>query len=173
MKYGYIRHATYAKSKIKQLTGIEVDEVFTDEGEVSDDVWPWPQLQELLDMIQEGDTVYVKSLDRMSRNVSDVANITSQFIEAKATLHITDTGVQISNEGAEILSVLNMLKSLENAISKEVKEETKPGPKPQLSSSQVAEIKRRAVNGEMISKLAREFNISRAILYQKYGIKRK
>ena len=173
MKYGYIRHATYAKSKIKQLTGIKVDKTFTDEAEVSDGVWPWPQLQNLLDTIKEGDTVYVKSLDRMSRNVSDVADITSQFIKAKTTLYITDTGVQISNERSEILPVLNMLKSLENAISKEVKEETKPGPKPQLSASQVAEIKQRAENGEMISKLAREFNISRAILYQKYGIKRK
>lgn len=173
MKYAYIRHAPYAKTQIKQLVGIAVDATFTDEAEASDETWPWPQLQALLDTIKEGDIVYVKSLDRISRNVGEVADLTSKFIQVNASLHVIDTGVQIAKESSGLLSILNTLKKLEVAISKEVKEETKPGPKRQLTESQAAEIRKRAEAGEMVSKLAREYGVSRAVLYQKYDVKRK
>lgn len=169
MLYGYIRHAPFLKTPIKQLAGMQFDQTFTDFAETQD---AFSELEKMLSLLSEGDVVFVKSLDRIGRNATEIAKIAHTFINAGAALMVVDTGVRICRENGEALTVLSMLANLEKATAANVKQEVKSGPKPLLTGLQAAEIRRRADAGEMVTKLAREFGVSRASLYEKYGVKR-
>lgn len=173
MKHGYKRHAKFTQERDPQLIGMveSFDTVSTDSADSTDD-WPWPRLSYILDSLEAGDEIYVQSLDKIASSIEDVEKLTQKLIEASATLVIVDSGQKISNDNIGILSTLKTIKSLQASISNEIKAGTKRGPKPQLTEEQAAEIRLRAENGEMVSKLAREFGVSRAILYRKYDVKR-
>lgn len=73
MKIGYIRVSTADQNPERQRTELEavgVEEIYEDR--VSGKNLDRPQLQEMLAFIRKGDTIIVHSLDRLSRNLSDL-----------------------------------------------------------------------------------------------------
>lgn len=73
MKYGYVRVSTKGQNTARQdvlMRELEVDRVFVDKcsGKNTDR----PQLQKMMSLLQEGDTVVVESYSRMSRSTKDL-----------------------------------------------------------------------------------------------------
>ena len=69
MKYGYARVSTVSQELEVQLTALEnegCDKIYSEKftGTKSDR----PQLQEVLSILKEGDTLVVTKLDRLARN---------------------------------------------------------------------------------------------------------
>jgi DNA invertase Pin-like site-specific DNA recombinase len=57
----------------RQLDGVELDRVFTDNASGKDVVRP--QLDALLAFVRDGDTVVVHSMDRLARNLDDLRRL--------------------------------------------------------------------------------------------------
>lgn len=171
MKHGYKRYAKYLTERDPQLIGMldTFDTVSVDNSDCTDP-WPWPRLYYILDSLKPGDEVYVQSLDKIASSIDDVERIARVLIDAKASIVIVGGGQRISGENIGILNALDTIKKLQSSIAEEIRLSTKPGPPPMLTETQAEEIRKRAKAGEMVSKLAKEFGVSRAILYRKYGV---
>lgn len=70
MNVGYIRVSTADQSTERQLDGMELDKVFTDT--CSGSTVDRPQLRVALEVLRAGDTLWVHSVDRLSRSLVDL-----------------------------------------------------------------------------------------------------
>lgn len=70
MNVGYIRVSTTEQSTERQLDGIALDKVFTDT--CSGSTMERPQLRIALEVLRPGDTLWVHSVDRLSRSLVDL-----------------------------------------------------------------------------------------------------
>jgi DNA invertase Pin-like site-specific DNA recombinase len=73
MNIGYIRVSTTDQSTERQLDGIALDKVFTDT--CSGSTLERPQLRVALEVLRAGDTLWVHSVDRLSRSLVDLLGL--------------------------------------------------------------------------------------------------
>jgi len=66
---GYIRVSTIEQNTARQLDGYTLDRIFEDKA--SGATTDRPKLQEMLEYVREGDTIYVHSIDRLARSITD------------------------------------------------------------------------------------------------------
>src|SRR6202158_6175293 len=93
-RIGYRRVSTLDQHTERQLEGIDVAKIFTDQASGKDT--KRPQLEALMSFVREGDTVVVHSMDRLARNLDDLRRIIRgltdkgvrvQFITENLTFH--------------------------------------------------------------------------------------
>jgi DNA invertase Pin-like site-specific DNA recombinase len=73
MNVGYVRVSTTDQSTERQLDGIALDKVFTDT--CSGSSLDRPQLRVALEVLRAGDTLWVHSVDRLSRSLVDLLGL--------------------------------------------------------------------------------------------------
>ena len=138
-----------------------------------------PQLEALLKDLQAGDTVVVKSLDRLSRSTKDLLEIVEQIKKVGAGLKILDLAVDTSTPMGEFfLTIMGAIGQLER---KTIKERTKEGisiAKTKgtykgrqkgaiaLKGESLDRFKKFYAKGFNVSDLAKEFNVSRPTVYK-------
>lgn len=84
-----------------------------------------PELKRLLSDLCEGDTVVVKSVDRLSRSTLDLLEISEQITSANAHLKILDLNIDLSSPIGEcVLTILGAVAQMERTT---IKERTKEG----------------------------------------------
>lgn len=81
-RIGYIRVSSFEQNPERQLEHVLVDKVFTDKASGKDT--NRPQLDALLSIVREGDTVAVHSMDRLVRNLDDLRRLV-QGLTQRAT----------------------------------------------------------------------------------------
>ena len=139
-----------------------------------------PDLVRMLNDLQAGDTVVVKSIDRLSRSTKDLLEIVEQIRTARANLHILDLKIDTSTPMGEcVLTILGAIAELDR---KTIKERTAEGiaiaksqgkykgrKKGAISLRDTEAIKRFKIfynSGLTKSDIAREFNVSRTTVYK-------
>ena len=139
-----------------------------------------PELVRMLNDLQAGDTVVVKSIDRLSRSTKDLLEIVEQIRTAQANLHILDLKIDTSTAmGKCVLTILGAIAELDR---KTIKERTAEGiaiakaagkyrgrKKGAISLRDMEAIKRFKIfynSGLTKSAIAREFNVSRTTIYK-------
>ena len=139
-----------------------------------------PELERMLNDLQAGDTVVVKSIDRLSRSTKDLLDIVEQIRTARANLHILDLNIDTSTAmGKCVLTILGAIAELDR---KTIKERTAEGiaiaksqgkykgrKKGAISLRDMESIKRFKIfynSGLSKSAIAREFNVSRTTIYK-------
>lgn len=138
-----------------------------------------PQLEALLKDLQAGDTVVVKSLDRLSRSTKDLLEIVDQVKKVGAGLKILDLAVDTNTPMGEFfLTIMGAIGQLER---KTIKERTKEGisiAKTKgtykgrqkgaiaLKGDSLDRFKKFYAKGFNVSDLAKEFNVSRPTVYK-------
>lgn len=138
-----------------------------------------PQLEALLKDLQAGDTVVVKSLDRLSRSTKDLLEIVEQIKKVGAGLKILDLAVDTNTPMGEFfLTIMGAIGQLER---KTIKERTKEGisiAKTKgtykgrqkgaiaLKGESLDRFKKFYAKGFNVSDLAKEFNVSRPTVYK-------
>lgn len=178
---GYIRVSTVLQNTARQeaqLSGYELDELFTDYSSGKDS--NRPQLQAALKHLRKDDTLIVQSMDRLARNLDDlrkiVKDLTSRDIKVqfiKESLTFTGNDSSISNL---LLSIMGAFAEFERSLIRERQREgiqvakskgKYKGRKLLLTKDTlIALIKRdKENNHKNRSALAKEFNISRQSLY--------
>ena len=138
-----------------------------------------PQLKAMLEELDAGDTVIVKSIDRLSRSTKDLLEIVDTIQEKGASLQVLDMNIDTGNKlGAFFLQVLGAIGELER---KTIKERTAEGIAIAKGQGKYTGRKKGAIaiKGEALerfkklyslgmdkSNLAKEFNVSRPTIYR-------
>lgn len=139
-----------------------------------------PELDRMLNDLQAGDTVVVKSIDRLSRSTKDLLEMVEQVRAAHANLHILDLNIDTSTAmGKCVLTILGAIAELDRKTIKERAAEGiaiaksqgkyKGRKKGAISLRDTEAIKRFKIfyNSELTkSAIAREFNVSRTTIYK-------
>ena len=174
---GYVRVSTFDQNPERQLEGIPVDRLFTDQASGKD--LKRPAFEELMAYVREGDQVTIHSMDRLARNLDHlrqvVNRLTTQGISVRFLKeNLTFTG-QDSPMANLMLSVMGAMAEFERSLIRERQREgvqiakakgLYTGRKKSLSQEQLSELQKRIAEGEKKASLARHFNISRETLYQ-------
>ena len=77
-KIGYVRVSAFDQNVDRQLDGVALDKIFTNKASGKD--VDRPQLEAMLSFIREGDTVVVHSMDRLARNLENLARTSLALI---------------------------------------------------------------------------------------------
>jgi DNA invertase Pin-like site-specific DNA recombinase len=174
---GYVRVSTFDQNPERQLEGIPVDRLFTDQASGKD--LKRPAFEELMAYVREGDQVIIHSMDRLARNLDHlrqvVNRLTTQGISVRFLKeNLTFTG-QDSPMANLMLSVMGAMAEFERSLIRERQREgvqiakakgLYKGRKKSLSQEQLGELQKRIAEGEKKASLARHFNITRETLYQ-------
>lgn len=138
-----------------------------------------PELLRLLSDLREGDTVVVKSVDRLSRSTLDLLEISEQIKLANAHLKILDLNIDLASPIGEcVLTILGAVAQMERTTIKERTKEgiaiakrlgkytgRKSGAIALNSQPAIDRFKRLYRAGLSKSELAREFNVTRPTIY--------
>jgi DNA invertase Pin-like site-specific DNA recombinase len=151
---------------------VEVDRVFTDRASGKDIVRP--QLEALVRLVRDGDTVVVHSLDWLARNLDDLRRLVSGLTARGVSVcfvheQLTFTG-EDSPMASLLLTVMGAFAEFERDLIRERQREGIALAKAQgayrgrgrsLTEEQIDAVVQRAAAGEPKALLAREFDISR------------
>lgn len=69
-RIGYVRVISFDQNPDRQLENVQVDKIFTDTA--SGKNMQRPQLEAMLGLVREGDTVVVQSMDRLAHNLDNL-----------------------------------------------------------------------------------------------------
>ncbi len=181
MELGYKRVSTIDQSTDRQLIDVKCDRIFEDK--LSGKDRNRPQLDLLLSILRDGDTVHVHSMDRLARNTRDLLNIVDEINTKGVTLYFhKENLVFVSNKKDPyqqlMMTMLGAVAELERSLILERQKEgiaiarakgMYKGGKNKLSDEQVIELHQMHINGMAIAKIARYFNITRPTVYGYLG----
>jgi len=176
-KVGYLRVSSITQSTERQLDSVTLDRIFEEKASGKDQ--DRPVLQEMLRFLRDGDHLFVHSMDRLARNLSDllkiVTDLTSKGVRVTFVKEsLTFTGdddpmarlmLSIMGGVAEFERSMIRSRQAEGIALAKAKGNVYTGRKPSLSPIKAEELRSRVKAGEQKSALAREFKISRETLY--------
>jgi len=113
MRVGYLRVSSVDQCLDRQLDGVELDKVY--EEKVSGKDRDRPQLKECISYLREGDTLYVHSMDRLSRNLKDLLNIVDKNVSVKFKTENLEFAGKDNPTGYLMLSVFGAVNQFEIA----------------------------------------------------------
>ena len=176
-RVGYIRVSSFDQKTDRQLDGIKLDQVFIDKASGKD--IQRPELEKLLAYVRTGDAIVVHSMDRLARNLDNLRQLVHKFTSRGVRVQFIKEGLTFTGEDSPmstlLLSVMGAFAEFERALIRERQREgielakkrgAYRGRKKMLTTEQIKKIKERVTAGEMKSKIAKDFGISRETLYQ-------
>jgi DNA invertase Pin-like site-specific DNA recombinase len=177
-KIGYIRVSSTDQHTERQLGGLQLDRTFTDK--VSGKDTDRPKLQEMMEFVREGDTVVVHSMDRLARNLDDLRRVVQTLTKKGVAVEFVKEHLLFTGEDTPManlmLSVMGAFAEFERALIRERQLEgialakqrgAYKGRKKALTDIDLDAIKVRLEQpGEKKARIAGEWGISRATLYQ-------
>jgi DNA invertase Pin-like site-specific DNA recombinase len=163
----------------RQLDGLKLDRIFTDKASGKDT--NRPQLLAALAHAREGDIFTVHSMDRLARNVEDILRLVRELNGRGVSLEFVKENMTFTAGTADprntlMFTMLSAFSEFERALIRERQREgieiakskgIYKGRKPTLNPENLDRLRERAKKkGTNKAKLAREYGISRATLYQ-------
>jgi DNA invertase Pin-like site-specific DNA recombinase len=180
---GYIRVSTTEQNIERQLVAFEPfninpDNVFIDK--LSGKDRNRPALESMIKYARKGDVVYVKSFDRLGRNMIDVLQIVKDINSKGASLHIINGGYVYSGDDTPMMVLLMGIsasiaeferamireRSLEGIANAKLIPGKYVGRKHELTEDQLLDIKKCIELGGKPAVVARDFKISRTTIYK-------
>jgi len=177
MRVGYLRVSSVDQNLDRQLDGVELDRVY--EEKISGKDRDRPQLKECMSFLREGDTLFVHSMDRLSRNLKDLLNIVSELIDKNVTVKFKTENLEFAGKsnpmGYLMLSVFGAVNQFEIAnlkirqregIAKAKARGQKFGRK-SLKPKMIKDInERHNINGQSVISIANDLNIGISTCYK-------
>lgn len=177
--YGYARISSDSQSLARQQESLAGVDILREEKVSGRTTSNRPVWQNLLEFVQAGDTIRVKSPDRLARNTVDLLTIAQDLNEKGVDLEFVDNPEMdiTSAQGEFMLTIMAAFAKMENAIIAERRNEgialakekgvySKPRPKARkLTDAQVADAQERRDGGESVADIARDLGVSRQTLY--------
>ena len=115
MNVGYVRVSTIEQNEERQIEGLkkyQLDKIF--EEKISGKNTNRPKLQEMLDFVRDGDTVYVHDFSRLARSTKDLLDII-EFLNKKG-VHLVSNKENIDSStpsGKLMLTVIGAIYEFE------------------------------------------------------------
>ncbi len=176
---GYVRVSTFDQNEHRQLDGIELDKVFTDKA--SGQAQDRPGFKECMSYLREGDSLYVHSLDRLGRYVSDILSVVDTLNKRGVSVHFVKENFSFISSAEEnpvtklLFHVLASISEFERVrilerqkegIEAAKKRGVRLGRKPALDNSEISKILERYSQGVSKAQLARDFGVSVPTIYR-------
>ena len=189
MKYGYCRVSSKDQNESRQLEnmlehGIDRDNIFVDKQ--SGKNFDRPEYTRLIEGLEEGDVIYIHSLDRLGRNYDMIIeewNKITRTIKANIVvldMPLLDTTVENSNLTGKFIAdlVLQILSYVAETERNNIKKRQAEGialaqkenkfDKRNIDMNRVAEMKKEIEAGTLsVAAAARELGISRLSMYRR------
>lgn len=172
---GYVRVSAAAQNPARQIEAIGVvDRLFSEKvsGKNVDDR---EQLKEMIAYARDGDTVRVKSPDRLARSTRDLLDLVEQLQAKGVAVEFVDNPALNTGtpQGEFMLTILAAVAQLERATIRERQAEgialaKKKGTYdrvPKLDPEQIADARQRISEGVPKAKVACDMGVSRQTLY--------
>lgn len=181
MIYGYTRVSTEEQKTEPQKmelinAGVSENNIFSEHISGGIVAHSRPVLGELLEKLQEGDTLTVVKLDRLGRDAIDVLSLIRELKEKGIGVRILQLGADTSGSaGSLIIGILASVASWEREI---IKERTKAGIKSfrnengtwgrrkKLSPLARDDVRQSHANGQSIRSIAKRYRVSRDTIYR-------
>lgn len=177
-RIGYIRVSTVDQNSDRQLDGVQLDRVFTDQASGKDT--NRPQLQEAIKYARDGDSLVVHSMDRLARNVEDMLRLVRELNAKGVSVEFVNENMSFSADRDDprstlMFTLLGAFAQFERSMIRERQKEgvaiakakgVYKGGKPKLNDEQVNNLKHLVKTGIPKAQVARQFGISRETLYQ-------
>jgi DNA invertase Pin-like site-specific DNA recombinase len=174
----YLRVSSVDQNEARQREAIgQVDREFVDKCSGKD--IERPALREAISALWPGDMLVVHSMDRLSRNMSDLSKLVKDLTDKGVTVKFIKEGLTFTGSDDKMaqlmLGILGSVAQFERALIKErqaegiaiaKREGVYKGRKPSLTPIQVTEMKALAASGVPKSKLAVKYKVSRETIYQ-------
>lgn len=188
MRYGYARVSTTEQNLGRQLealerAGIEPENIFTDK--ISGAQESRPALDELLGILEEGDSVTVLSFDRLARSTMHLLTLSEQFkAQGVNLISIKDACDTTTPQGKFFFTITAAFAEMERSIIKErqaegialAKKEGRMTGRPKVDQDALETALTLFKSGShSVSKISKQTGISRSSLYReaaKRGITR-
>lgn len=107
MKVAYVRVSTAEQNEARQIEALEkhgIERWFTEK--VSGKDANRPKLQEMLDFVREGDTVYIHDFSRLARSTKDLLEITELLTKKKVALVSNKENIDSSTPQGKLMLTL-------------------------------------------------------------------
>jgi DNA invertase Pin-like site-specific DNA recombinase len=153
-----------------------LDKVFTDHASGKDT--NRPQFQAMRAHVREGDEVVVHSMDRLARSLVDLRRTVDELTAEGVRVRFVKEGLTFGDTddpcAVLMLSVMGAVAEFERALLLERQREgiavakakgVYKGRRPVLTPEQSDEVKRRLADGASAAALSREYDVSRATIY--------
>jgi DNA invertase Pin-like site-specific DNA recombinase len=173
---GYVRVSSVDQNDARQLDGLLLDKTFTDKASGKDT--QRPQLKAMLDYVREGDHVYVHSMDRLARSLSDLEGIVKGLTGRGITVTFTTQAMTFTGDDSPMntlmLQLLGAVGQFERGLILERQREgiaiakTKgvyKGRKPSLDDAGKETLRSLVAQGIPKAQIAEKLGISRTTLY--------
>lgn len=172
---GYARVSSIGQSLEVQLDKLQnCDKIF--EEKKSSASGKRPRLDTCLEYVREGDTLVVTRLDRLARSTLHLCQIADELTRKGVHLHVLDQHIDTNDATGRLLfNMLGAIAQFETEIRAERQMDgikkakargIQFGPHPKLTDTQIAELRQRRENGELIRDLMKEYRISKATVYR-------
>lgn len=172
---GYARVSAADQNLDRQLEALsKADKVFTEKAS-GKNTRDRPELSRMLEYVRDGDTVLVKSPDRLARSTTDLLTLIEQLREKDVSVEFIDNPALNTDtpQGEFMLTVLAAMAQLERATIRERQAEgiaiaKKKGVyarTKRLTPEQITEARERVETGVAHARVARELGVSRTTLY--------
>jgi len=177
--FGYVRTSTRDQSSALQqdaMTAAGIMKVYTDEG-VSGSLASRPELDRLLDRLDDGDEVVVWKLDRIGRNTRNVLELIEQITVKGATFRSLTEGISTTGAmGKAMLTIMSAFAELERSTMLErthaglaaAKAKGRTGGRPPaLDAKKLARLHKLAASGDHTRvEIAQMLQVSPATVYR-------
>lgn len=127
MKYGYARVSAEEQCLDRQIdqlvkVGVKEENIYCEK--MTGTKSKCPKLQAMIDVLEEGDTVYIESLSRLGRNSADLLNLLQTFSDRKVALISLKESLDLSSATGKMMAqLLSILSEFErNCLVERVRE---------------------------------------------------
>lgn len=173
--YGYARVSSQDQNLARQREALAGVDQIIEEKVSGKNVEDREKLRTLIDFAHEGDTIRVKSIDRLARDTRDLLAIVDGLAEKGVAVEFVDTPQLnvTTKEGKAMLTIFAAFAELERESIRErqrdgiaaAKAAGKYAKKNALTVEQVLDADRRVREGVTRAHIAREYGVSRQTLH--------
>jgi DNA invertase Pin-like site-specific DNA recombinase len=176
---GYIRVSSLSQNTDRQLDGVHLDKVFTEKvsgGSTDKRV----ELQNCIDWVRDGDTLFVHDISRLARNLEDLQVLVKKLNAKGVTVKFQKEGLTF--EGGKdnpmntlMLQIIGAIAQFEKSlinerqaegIAKALQKGVKFGVDKKLNGDQIKSIKAQIEAGASVTALAKTYSVSRQTIYR-------
>jgi len=120
-KIGYVRVSSIGQNIERQLENIELDETFTDK--LSGAKKDRKGLNDCIKYCRKGDKLFVHSMDRLARNLTDLKNVVEQLNNKGVHVHFVKENLNFTGENSSIdnlmMNIMGSVAEFERSLIKE------------------------------------------------------
>ncbi|SDB69800.1 recombinase family protein [Butyrivibrio sp. INlla16] len=157
MNVAYIRVSTIEQNEARQLEAMKdkhIEKYFTEK--VSAKNTNRPKLQEMLDFVREGDTIYIHDFSRLARSTEDLLNIVNQLNDKGVHLVSNKENLDTSTPTGKLL--LTMIGAIAQFERENLLERQREGIKIAKEQGKFKGGQPKAIDKELFQELKEKYN---------------